>query len=291
MVDQPDIPDVFSCDVEDWEQAYFHSDRVSERCYANTMTCLEVLAEHGVKGTFFVQGMVAEQRPEVVRAIQQAGHDIQTHGHLHKLTWDLGPQAFKQDLERSVKLLEDIIGVKVTGYRAPCFSINRETFWAFDAMAECGLTFDSSLFPMRMRRYGLRWEPGYSQVRGLDPGAPSLDELPVSVVGEGALRLPVGGGGYMRLWPGWLLRRAYERVRAAGRPFVYYCHPYEFDPGEFQKMGRNVPLHKRVTQQAFRDSVPAKLAMLFARGRFATMPEAIAACRQHHPVAREVVPQ
>lgn len=270
------IPNVFSCDVEDWEQGYSHSDTVSERCYANTNRCLELLAEHGVKGTFFVQSMVAEQWPVVVRAIQSAGHDIQSHSHLHQKVHLLGPKAFREDLRKSIDILQEITGEPVRGFRAPCFSISEREFWAFDIMAELGLTFDSSLFPMRMRRYGLHWEPGYSTVRGELPGAPKLEELPVSVMRKGRVRIPVGGGGYLRLFPARFLTAAMRSINREGRPFVLYCHPYEFDPNEFDKITVPVPTLTRWSRRAFRNTVTRKLAALFQLGRFTTMPEALA---------------
>lgn len=273
---EPSIPNVFSCDVEDWYQAYFKAERVSERCYANTVTCLEILAEHDVRGTFFVQGLVADQRPEVVRAIQDAGHEIQSHGYSHRLTWDLGPDGFRDDLDRSVKVLEDITGRKITGFRAPCFSIGREEWWAFEIMGELGLTYDSSIFPMRTRRYGLPFEPGYSIIRPDSPGAAAIEELPVSVLGEGRFRLPVGGGGYLRLVPASLLTGALRRINRADRPFVLYCHPYEFDPDEFKKMSAAVPLYRRLHQQAFRSSVPRKIAALFRSAPFTTLEDVLA---------------
>ena len=284
MLSHPEIPNVFSCDVEDWYQAYTHSGQISERCYANTLRCLEMLAKHGVKGTFFVQGMVAEQYPEVVHSIQQGGHDVQTHGHFHQLTPVLGPKGFKADLERSIKVIEDVTGIPVTGYRAPCFSISRRTFWAFDIMVECGIEFDSSLFPMKMRRYGLLFETGYSLVRGPKNHDKPIEELPVSVLGEGLIRFPVGGGGYLRFLPKTLIRYAFRRINACRNPFVLYCHPYEFDPDDFAKMDECVPRYRRWPQRAFRASVPGKMSMLFEMGKFTTMPEALDYCRNQKEI-------
>ena len=265
------IPNVFSCDVEDWHQAYFKTEEVSDRCYVNTMSCLEILDENDVRGTFFIQGLVADQRPEVVRAIQQGGHEIQTHGYSHRLTWDLGPKGFREDLERSIKILEDIIGKQITGFRAPCFSITRNEWWAFDIMGELGLSYDSSIFPMRTLRYGFHYDPGYSIINPQSPESAVIEELPVSVLGDGRFRLPVGGGGYLRLLPVSFLSAALRRINKAGRPFVLYCHPYEFDPDEFKKMSAAVPLARRWHQQTFRASVPRKLVALFQSAPFTTL--------------------
>jgi len=276
-----EVPNVFSCDVEDWYQAYNHTDTISEHCYANTSRCLEILAKYGVKGTFFVQGLVAEQRPEVVRIIQQSGHDIQTHGYSHRLTRVLGPKGFKVDLLRSIKLIEDITGKRVIGYRAPCFSIDKDTFWAFDVMAECGVEFDSSVFPLKTRRYGLQFKTGYSLIYAVDNNS-TIEELPVSVLGEGLFRLPVGGGGYIRFLPKRAIRHAFKKINAQKKPFVLYCHPYEFDPEDFSKMNESVPLYRKLHQSAFRASVPEKLSILFNMGKFGTMTEALNYCRNHN---------
>lgn len=275
----PALPNVFTCDVEDWEQAYFRTDTVTERCYANTIRCLELLAEHDVKGTFFVQSLVAEQWPAVVRAIQSAGHDVQSHSHSHQLVHVMGPHAFREDLRKSIDILQNVTGQPIRGFRAPCFSIGRNEAWAFDIMGELGITFDSSLFPVPMRRYGLLCEPGYSIVSGASAAGTELEELPVSVVRQGRLRIPVGGGGYLRLFPKRWLVSAMRRVNREGRPFVLYTHPYEFAPDEFEHIKGRVPPIKRWMQRAFRSTVPGKLSALFQMGRFSTMPEVLAHCR------------
>lgn len=273
------VPNVVSVDVEDWYQSCIdYSAGISDRCRESTSICLGLLDRAEVKGTFFVQGLVAEQMPDIVRSIDAAGHDVQTHGHSHKPVNRLGPEGFREDLKRAKGLIEDITGKPVTGFRAPDFTIDSESMWAFDVMAELGFTFDSSVFPMRTRRYGVSgFEPGYSK---LDcKGGRSVEELPVAVVEASGVRLPVGGGGYFRLLPTSALKWALGRTSSEGRPFVIYCHPYDFNPREWDNMPGGFSYFYRLHQSIGRGGFSGKLETLLGLGRFGTMVEALDYCR------------
>jgi len=276
-----DIPNVISVDVEDWYQSCVDCDApISGRCYESTRACLDAMDNAGVKGTFFVQGMVAEQRPEVVRAIAAAGHDVQTHGHSHRPVNRLGPEGFRQDMLRAKGLIEDITGRQVEGFRAPDFTIDADSFWAFEVMAEMGFTFDSSIFPMRTRRYGISgYEPGYSVIKNRDGSV--MEELPVTVVKRGAVSLPAGGGGYFRLWPKAALTALFNATRADGRPFVIYCHPYEFNTREWEDMPKGYSWAFRLHQSIGRAGFPDKVRHMLGLGRFGTMKEALVYCRDN----------
>ena len=132
---------------------------------------------------------------------------------------------------------------------------------------------------MTMRRYGLLCDVGYHRVPGQDGGKPILDELPVTVLGSGRVRIPVCGGGYLRLLPEWALAASVRKVNAQNRPYVLYCHPYEFDPDDFRNMNEKVPRAKRLAQRMFRESVPRKMAALFKAGRFTSIPETLEYCK------------
>ncbi len=267
----------FSIDVEDWYQSSFDLNApVSEVCVHNTRLVLDFLAQHGVKGTFFIQGMVAEAYPHLVREVHAEGHEVQSHGYSHRPVNMMRPDEFKRELEETSKRLEDITGEPVTGFRAPDFSIDGDTFWAFEVMYEAGIRYDSSVFPLRTSRYGIDgFATGYSLIK---TASGDIEELPVSVLDmawPGGGRIPVGGGGYFRLFPSWFLNYSLRKLGSQGRPFIVYCHPYEFNPGEWRQIARHVPGLRRLHQGLGRRSFRRKVSGLLKRGGFGTMSEVL----------------
>lgn len=229
-------PLAMTIDVEDW----FHSENVKAavprgtwdscelRVERNTMRILEILAKHGTQGTFFVLGWVADRCPGLVRSIADAGHEIASHGYGHELVYALEPDQFRQDILRSKSMLEDMAGVEVCGYRAPCFSI---TEWAIGLLQEAGFTYDSSVVPTLVHdRYG--------RVGGVEAGKPivimgeGFHEVCVSCLPFGERGIPWGGGGYFRLLPYACWRRGVHSILDGGLPYVFYIHPWEMDPGQ-----------------------------------------------------------
>lgn len=225
-----------SFDIEDWFQvenlrsAIPRADweRLPRRVEANTRHILKLLRRTNVKSTFFFLGWVAERCPQLVREVAADGHEIASHGYGHELVYRMTPAAFREDLHRSKMLLEDLTGTAVSGYRAPSFSITPESVWALDILREEGFAYDSSVFPVSGHdRYGFagcdtlpfRWPNG-------------LWEIPLAVYKLHKLALPVGGGGYFRLFPYAYFRLLLRRLNAQGRRFTFYLHPWEFDPGQ-----------------------------------------------------------
>jgi polysaccharide deacetylase family protein (PEP-CTERM system associated) len=190
---------------------------------------LQALDDHRTSATFFVLGWVAEHEPDVVRRIAAAGHEVASHGMTHQMLQHLAPDPFRRELLDSRRILEDLTGRPVVGYRAPTFSITHETAWALDVLAETGYRYDSSVFPVRHDRYGV---PGAPRVvhRATGPGGGSVLEIPPLTLRLAWTNWPVGGGGYLRLLPvravAWALRAA-ERRR---QPGMLYLHPWELDP-------------------------------------------------------------
>jgi polysaccharide deacetylase family protein (PEP-CTERM system associated) len=225
----------FTVDVEDWYQSSVDFDApISERVLRNCDRLLALLDRCGVKATFFVQGLVAEKFPGLVRTFLQQGHEVQSHGYSHRPLSAMSRDALQRELEFACKTVEDAAGVKVTMFRAQDFSIVRSNLWALELVAAAGFSVDSSIFPMQTGRYGIAgWSAGPSRVR-LQNGAVLL-EVPVAVLGRGAVRLPVAGGGYFRLLPRALLGWALASITAAGRPAIVYCHPYEIAPEEIDE--------------------------------------------------------
>ncbi|NOZ26041.1 MAG: DUF3473 domain-containing protein, partial [Nitrospirae bacterium] len=269
-------------DVEDWYQSSFDFDApVSEVCVHNTRLVLDFLSQHGIKGTFFVQGLVARAFPHIVREIHDAGHEVQSHGYSHRPVNGMSPGEFRKELDETRKRLEDITGEPVTGFRAPDFSIDRDSFWAFEVMYEAGIRYDSSIFPLKTSRYGIEgFSMGYSIIR---TASGEIEELPVSVLEMSwpeRFRIPVGGGGYFRLFPSWFLNYSLRRLSSQGQPFIIYCHPYEFNPREWRQIVRRVPGLRRLHQGIGRRSFQKKVSELLKRGVFGTMSDVLQGIRE-----------
>jgi polysaccharide deacetylase family protein (PEP-CTERM system associated) len=193
---------------------------------------LRQLDDHGVRATFFVLGTVARDQPALVRALHRAGHEVACHGWDHRRLHHLTPASFRDDVRRSKDALEQLTGVPVLGYRAPTFSVVRGTAWAVDVLAELGLAYDSSVYPVWHDRYGVPEAPRWPfRVRGREH---TLLELPPATLRLCGGHLPVGGGGYFRLLPLCLMEWALAQTARAGRPpvAVLYFHPWEFDPDQ-----------------------------------------------------------
>jgi polysaccharide deacetylase family protein (PEP-CTERM system associated) len=267
----------FTVDVEDWYQSSIdYGAPVSERLVRNMEVVLGLLAECGVHGTFFVQGRVAETFPQVVASIVSAGHEVQSHGYSHTPLFELDHDGLRQELDRARKTVEDACGMPVTAFRAQDFSVLRENLWAMDAIEQTGFTLDSSIFPMRTRRYGIsRWELAPHHLT-LGNGAKIL-EVPVAIWEVGPMRVPVAGGGYFRVLPRALLEWGLRAIISSGRPAVVYCHPYEFNPGELAEFRGQVPYRTRLSQGIGRASFRQRVKALLESLPFGRLDEVLAA--------------
>jgi len=239
-------PPVISIDVEDWPQSSWDRQlSITPRAAENTRRILAVLRESGVRATMFVLGKFAQTFPEVVREIRAERHEVACHGHGHVEIFHQTREQFADDLHRSKSILEDILGERVRGYRAPDFSIVRRTLWALEVIAEAGFEYDSSIFPVQRPRYGILDWP-VSPVR-IPFGTGDLIEVPIATFTYMGKNWPVGGGGYHRLLPGFMSRQLARNVMSK-TPFVFYCHPYELDPSEFKQISVEIPLKIRLHQ-------------------------------------------
>ena len=238
---------VITVDVEDWPQSTWDTDLpITERAAVNTRRILRLFRETGVSATMFVLGRFAETFPHIVREIQSDGHEIASHGYGHIEILRQSRKEFYRDVSRSKDVLEQIIGEPVKGYRAPDFSITRPTLWALEVLKETGFEYDSSIFPIRHSRYGIPDWP-VAPVRVSLTGKKSILEFPIATFRCLGKNWPVGGGGYHRLLPGFISRYLASRVMAS-TPFIFYCHPYEFDNREFKEISVKIPLHIRLHQ-------------------------------------------
>ncbi len=255
-----------SVDVEDWFQVGAFETVISRadwdslecRVESNTDNVLALFEEAGVKGTFFTLGWVAERYPELIRRIVDAGHEIASHGYAHDRVFSFTPQQFAADLIKARKLIEDAAGVKVTGYRAPSFSIDQRTPWAHQILAEQGYAYSSSVAPIKHDHYGWAEAPRFA----FRPVAGSeMIEIPVTTAELGPKRLAAGGGGFFRLLPyafsHWAIRQVNERET---RPAVIYFHPWEIDPA--QPRVANAPVKSKLRHYTKLDKMAGKLKRL-----------------------------
>lgn len=203
-------------------------DNFESRVEINVDILLEALGE--TKATFFVLGWAAERFPDLIRKISKLGHEIATHGRDHRLITNMTRVEFDADLEASIKLLEDLTGKPIIGYRAPSFSITDQTTWAFEVLARKGLKYDSSVFPMKRSRGGVPGTELKPYIMKTSSGW--IMEFPLTVWNFMGKKLPVGGGGFFRLYPYWMTREMMKKVNSSGRPVVVYLHPWELDFGQ-----------------------------------------------------------
>lgn len=224
-------------DVEDYFQVSAFADIVppsewaamEQRAPDNTRNILDLLKKYGVHATFFVVGWVAENHPEVVRAIAADGHVIGCHSYWHRPVYELTPQEFREDTLKAKAILESIADRKITAYRAPSYSITKKSLWALDILKEAGFTTDSSIFPIWHDLYGIPDAPRFTYL--LSPQG--IQEYPISTAHFFGKNLPIAGGGYFRLFPYWFTKFALKRINAKeGQPFVFYLHPWEIDKGQ-----------------------------------------------------------
>ena len=263
-----------SVDVEDWFQVGAFEDVISRsdwgsiptRVEANVDRILELFAAGGVSATFFTLGWIAERHPALMRRIVDAGHEIASHGYDHARVFTLDRDAFGEDIRKARAILEDTTGQRVTGYRAPSFSIDARNAWAFEELAAQGYTYSSSVAPVAHDHYGWPEAPRFA-FRPLDDS--NLVELPVTTAMLAGRRVAAGGGGFFRVLPyafsRWAIRQVNDRE---ARPAVFYFHPWEVDPD--QPRVANASMRSKLRHYTGLDKMAAKLADLvdeFAWGR------------------------
>ncbi len=246
----PGIVNGLSVDVEDWFQvgafenviARTEWDSLKTRVEDNVYRVIDLFAEADVSATFFTLGWVAKRHPNMIRRIVDAGHEIASHGYDHARVFTFSRREFGEDIRKAREIIEDCAGVRVTGYRAPSFSIDGRTPWAFAELAEQGYAYSSSVAPVVHDHYGWPEAPRFA-FRPL-PWS-SLVEIPVTTAMLGGRRVAAGGGGFFRVLPYAFSRWAIRQVnRAEGRPAVFYFHPWEVDPAQ-PRVG-HAPLRSRL---------------------------------------------
>ncbi|MEZ5989678.1 MAG: DUF3473 domain-containing protein [Planctomycetota bacterium] len=264
-------------DVEDWFQVLNLRSRIPRadwdglplRCDGPTRRILDLCDKHHAKATFFVLGWIAERLPDLVREITARGHEVGSHGWDHKLVPELGEEGFREETRRTRSLLEDLTGRPVESYRACTWSIGPDTPWALPTLVEEGVLYDSSIQPVRHPDYGTPDAPLGPHL--LEPVAGrTLFELPPLVGRFLGRRVPLGGGGYLRLFPVAWLSRGLTRREARGEPSCLYLHPWELDPMQPRVGAKGLKSFRHYVGLA---RTEAKLETLLSKHRFRSLAE------------------
>lgn len=264
----------FTVDLEDWYQGLeIGSDSWSgfeSRIERSAEDLLSMLDASRVTATFFVLGHLTEKHPQLIKSIAKQGHEIGSHGLSHQFLYKLTPAQLAEELKRSKSALEGLTGQEVVSFRAPFFSVTKESLWALEVLAKSGYKYDSSIFPVHNYRYGIPRAPRVPfQIRFSDDSR--LIEFPISVLRIGGFNFPCGGGAYFRIFPYSVTRFCFYQLNNAGIPAVYYIHPWEIDP-----LHPRVPLPRRVALTHYFNlkSTKKRLENLLLDFRFTTLRDA-----------------
>lgn len=270
-----------SVDVEEWFCVSNYADAIprdqwpfqESRIQQQIDILLELFARRRVIATFFLLGWVAEQHPQMVRAIASGGHEIATHGYGHELVYRMDPSRFEEDISKSLSLIRDIAGITCRGYRAPSFSLRRDMSWAWSILVKNGIQYSSSVFPILHDRYG---EPDAPRVP-FQMNTPNgiLWEIPLSTLRVLGRNWPIAGGGYLRLYPYALTRWAIQKLNQEHLPAIVYFHPWEIDPQ--QPSPRGVSLWRLWRHRTGLESFASKLEKLLCDFDFGPMSKLIPA--------------
>jgi polysaccharide deacetylase family protein (PEP-CTERM system associated) len=276
------IRNALTFDVEEYFHAEVFAGVVAREQWAGlesrvvraTEQLVGLLAESATRATFFVLGWVAERHPGLLRAIAAEGHELACHGYAHEMITRLSRAQFSDDVRRAKAAVEDAAGVIVVGYRAPTFSVVRETMWSLEVLAKAGFQYDSSIFPVVHDRYGIPDAPRFPYRVDAGPEG-GIVEFPLSTVTRFGWRFPVAGGGYFRLLPYAVTRWAVRQLNGReGQPAIVYLHPWEVDPGQPRlPVGRVAQLRHSVNT----GSTLAKLRRLLGDFAFAPVREVLGA--------------
>jgi polysaccharide deacetylase family protein (PEP-CTERM system associated) len=282
---QTEFHNALTFDMEDWRQLMHELMsgkwiEPSSSVVANTHRIFDLLDEAGIRATFFVQGKLAEGKPDLVKEAVRRGHEIASHTYSHLFIHQVDPAAFRADVEHSIRLLEDISGQPVIGFRAPDFSVGSVDHWCFRVLAELGFRYDSSVVPVNGIRYGIPGAP--HQPFTIKTPSGDIREFPLATWEFGGFRISVAGGSHFRLLPGFLLARALATIDREGGTAVLYFHPHEFHrgliyPRHFLRLSNRrktmVVLRHTVLHNLCTGMIVRRLKPILAGRRFTTLGE------------------
>ena len=261
----------FTVDIEDWQHSQIpscnkdHWKPKSSRIILNIDILLKLLRDNNTKATFFVLGCIAEELPEILTKIDKEGHEIGSHGYQHRLVYTLTPKEFEEDLVKSLKIVENIIHKKVVSFRAPYWSITRDSYWALEIIKKNGLLYDSSIYPIKNFLYGIQDAPEFPYLLKGD-----LLEFPGSTVRFLMKKVPFGGGFFLRAYPYFFTRWCIESANNRGLPCMVYIHPHELDEYKYTCHGS---LKETFILQFGKNSVRKKLLRLLSVFKFGSLTE------------------
>jgi polysaccharide deacetylase family protein (PEP-CTERM system associated) len=216
--------------LEDW-------DCYESRVERNTYHILDILDAHNTKATFFVLGWIAERQAALVREIARRGHEVASHGYTHRRIYTQTPEQFREETRRSKCVIEGIINQSIIGYRAASYSITSKSLWALDILVEEGFLYDSSIFPIWHDLYGIPNAQRY--FHAIQNRSGLIYEYPLSTIRVGRVNIPIGGGGYLRIFPYPLTKWGINRLNKVERqPAIIYLHPWELDPEQPRLEGK-----------------------------------------------------
>src|SRR4029077_9179549 len=273
---------ILSVDVEDYFQVEAFAGQVAReswdswpsRVVNNTQRVLDLFDAHQAKATFFFVGWVAARFPHLVREVQSRGHELACHSYWHRTVYSLSPDEFRQDTRQAKQAIEDAVGVTVSGYRAPSWSITKACLWALDILAEEGFTYDSSIYPIHHDLYGVPGAKRFPYIHACGNGL-EITELPPATLRFLATNFPVAGGGYLRIFPSAFTELAFRKFENTYRErVVVYLHPWELDPEQPRICG---PLKSRFRHYTNLRRMRARVSAILQRHRFAPFREVLSA--------------
>ncbi|OGC83076.1 MAG: hypothetical protein A2W07_00130 [candidate division Zixibacteria bacterium RBG_16_43_9] len=266
---------VLSIDCEDWfhglEIGMDNWQKFESRIEKSISKLLNLLEETGTKATFFILGYVAERFPRLVEDIAQKGHEVGCHGYSHQFVYKQSPNEFREEMEKSLGILEKLSGQKIVSYRAPFFSITQSSLWALEVLADLGILFDSSIFPVINYRYGIPKAPRFPHWIETKNGSRIL-EFPISTFKVLGKNIPIAGGAYFRIFPYSFTRAGIKSLNRENQPVIFYLHPWEIDP-EHPKI--ELPLRISLTHYFNLSRTEAKFKSLLRDFRFSTLKEVL----------------
>lgn len=266
----------FTVDLEDWFQGLTSTNPLVDqwpafesRIEATTRRLLTILSEQNVRATFFVLGYVADSHPGLIEEIAAGGHELGVHGYYHRFVSQMTAAEFAQELDQTLAAIDRITGITPTGHRAPYFSLNANTPWAFEVLESRGFSYDSSVFPTKNMLYGFPDAPRFPyKVPGHE-----IVEFPATTMSVAGKKWPIAGGFYNRALPYALIRHGIRQVNEQGEPAVIYIHPWELDTGQTYDQ---VTFRERITHYHGRRGLEKKLVQLLTDFQFGTLQDLLA---------------
>lgn len=261
---------IMTVDLEEW----FHGldiprdlwEQYESRLEFSAYELLRILHEHRASATFFVLADIAKKYPSLISDIQRERHEVASHGSVHQRYLLLSDNAIRDDIVESVNIISDIIGRKPLGFRAPCFSVTKKNIWILEFLTEHGFQYDSSVFPVRIDRYGANDFP--TRPYRIQNSKGTIWEFPVTPVQYWPIRIPFAGGAYFRILPFFLLKRFLKRAALMNGVITFYIHPWELDDGQPRLY---LPYRLSLTHYFGLRHFRAKLERLISSFRFGTI--------------------